>query len=150
MTKCPWEDIHGVTHDETPTKTWDSFMECVTFHLQQVFRHDAGKALKYYITNTLRTNWILICQSLVCVEQLNSYLEMLPCLYYSASTNQATKQVLSLDDADLATHLLPMCPAKWQTQYNLMEKTTPVNTRALILILEKIKNLRNWRLSLPI
>ena len=29
MTKCPWEDIHGVTHDKTPTKTWDSFMECV-------------------------------------------------------------------------------------------------------------------------
>jgi len=22
MTKCPWEDIYGVTHDETPTKTW--------------------------------------------------------------------------------------------------------------------------------
>ena len=21
--KCPWEDVHGVTHDETPTKTWD-------------------------------------------------------------------------------------------------------------------------------
>jgi hypothetical protein len=45
MTKCLWEDIHGVTHDETPTKTWDSFMECITFHLQQVFRHDMGKAL---------------------------------------------------------------------------------------------------------
>ena len=38
------------------------------------------------------------------------------------------------------THLLRMCPAKWQTQYNLMEKMTPVNTRALLLILEKIKN----------
>jgi hypothetical protein len=37
-TKCPWKDIHGVTHDKTPTKTWDSFMECVTFHLQQVDR----------------------------------------------------------------------------------------------------------------
>ena len=36
-TKWPWEDIYGVTHDETPTKTWDSFMECVTFNLQQVF-----------------------------------------------------------------------------------------------------------------
>ena len=23
-TKCPWEDVHGVTHDDTPTKTWDS------------------------------------------------------------------------------------------------------------------------------
>jgi putative hemolysin len=33
-----------------------------------------------------------------------------------------------------------MCPFKWQTQYNLTEKMTPVNTRALLLILEKIKN----------
>jgi hypothetical protein len=33
-----------------------------------------------------------------------------------------------------------MCPAKWQTQYNLTEKMTPVNTRALLLILEKIEN----------
>jgi hypothetical protein len=37
-------------------------------------------------------------------------------------------------------HLLRMCPAKWQTQNNLMEKTTPVNTRAVLLILEKIEN----------
>jgi hypothetical protein len=47
MTKCPWKDIYRLTHDETPTKTWDSFMEWVTFHLQQVFKYDAGKALKY-------------------------------------------------------------------------------------------------------
>jgi hypothetical protein len=33
-----------------------------------------------------------------------------------------------------------MFPVKWQTQYDLMEKMTPVNTRTLILILEKIKN----------
>jgi hypothetical protein len=141
MTKCAWEDVHGVAHDETPTKTWDSFMDCVTFHLLQVFRHDAGKALKYYITNTLRKpNRIPIRQFLVRVEQLNSYLETLPCLYYSLSANPATKQVLPLDDADLAMHLLRMCPAKWQTQYDLTEKTTPVNTRALLLTLEKIEN----------
>jgi hypothetical protein len=54
--------------------------------------------------------------------------------------DQATKQVLPLDNANLATHLLRMCPAKWQTKYDLMEKTTPVNTRALLLILEKIEN----------
>jgi hypothetical protein len=133
--------LYGVTHDKTPTKTWDSFMECITFHLQQVFRHDMGKALKYYITNALRKpNRILIRQFLVQVEQLNSYLETLPCLYYSPRTNQATKQVLPLDGINLATHLLHMCLAKWQTQYNLMEKMTPVNTRALLLILEKIKN----------
>ena len=106
-----------------------------------MFRHDAGEAITYYITNTLRKpNRILICQFLVCDEQLNSYLETLPCLYYSPSANQATKQVLPLDDTDLAMHLLCMCPAKWQTQYDLTEITTPVNTRALLLILEKTEN----------
>jgi hypothetical protein len=116
-------------------------MECIMFHLQQVFRHDMGKALECYITNTLRKpNRIPICQFLVQVEKVNSYLETLPCLYYSPSTNQATKQVLPLDDADLMMHLLHMCPVKWQTQYDLTEKTTPVNTRDLLLILEKIEN----------
>ncbi len=74
------------------------------------------------------------------VEQLNSFLETLPCLYYSPSVNQVMKQVLPLDDANLVTDLLHLCPAKWQTQYDLMEKMISVNTRALLLILEKIKN----------
>ena len=107
-------------------------MECITFHLQQVFRYDAGKAFTYYITNTLRKpNRIAIRQFLVHVEKLNSCLETLPCLYYSPSANQATKQVLPVDDANLAMHLLCMCPAKWQTQYALTEKMTPVNTTLL-------------------
>jgi len=33
-----------------------------------------------------------------------------------------------------------MCPAKWQTQFDLTEKKTPVNSRALLLILEKIES----------
>eukprot|EP00804_Cyclotella_cryptica_P003036 CCRYP_006032-RA/>CCRYP_006032-RA protein AED:0.40 eAED:0.83 QI:0/0/0/1/1/1/3/0/432 len=134
VTKAPWEDIKGVPHTETPTKTWNSFHECVTFHLLQVFRHDAGEALKYYITNTLKK------PNRVSIQQLNSYLETLPCQYYSPKANQATKKALPLDDADLATHLLRMCPAKWQTQYDLTENTTPVSTRALLLVLENIEN----------
>jgi len=42
---------------------------------------------------------------------------------------------LPLDDANLATQLLHMCPPKWQTQYDLMENATPVSTRALLLAL---------------
>jgi hypothetical protein len=61
-------------------------------------------------------------------------------MYYSPSMNQTTNQVFPLDDTDLATHFLRMCLAKWQIQYDLTEKTTPVNTRAFLLILEKIKN----------
>eukprot|EP00804_Cyclotella_cryptica_P022966 CCRYP_014981-RA/>CCRYP_014981-RA protein AED:0.99 eAED:1.00 QI:0/-1/0/1/-1/1/1/0/244 len=88
-------------------------------------------------TNTLKKpNRVFFVQ----VEQLNSYLKTLPCQYYSPKANQATKKVLPLDDADLATHLLRMCPAKWQTQHYLTEKTTPVSTRALLLVLENIEN----------
>jgi hypothetical protein len=64
----------------------------------------------------------------------------LPCLFNSPKANQATKKVLPLDDANLATHLLLMCPAKWQTQYNLTENSTPISTRTLLLVLENIKN----------
>ncbi len=54
VTSSPWEDVKGVTHLETPTKTWDSFNECITFHLLRVFCHDASEALKYYIMNMLK------------------------------------------------------------------------------------------------
>jgi hypothetical protein len=82
----------------------------------------------------------LIRQFFVQVEQLNSYLKTLPFLLNSPKANQATKKVLPLDDADLATHLLCMCPAKWQTQYDLTKNSTPVSTRALLLVLENIEN----------
>jgi hypothetical protein len=44
-----------------------------------------------------------------------------------------------LDDVDLMTHLLHLC-VQQQTKYNLTENTTPVVTRALLLVLENIKN----------
>jgi hypothetical protein len=54
VTCAPWEDISGVTYAKTRTKTWASFCECIMFHLQQVFHHDAGETLKYYIMNMLK------------------------------------------------------------------------------------------------
>ncbi len=107
VTRAPWEDVKGVTHMETPTRTWNLFNKCITFHLLQVFRHDTGEALKYYITNTLKKpNRVSIHQFFVRVEQLNSYLETLPCLFNSPKANQATKKVLPLDDGHLAIRLL--------------------------------------------
>jgi hypothetical protein len=87
-----------------------------------------------------KPNRVSIRQFFVRVEQLNSYLETLPCLFNSPKANQATKKVLPLDDADLPIHPLRMCLAKWQTQYDLAENSTPVSTRALLLVLENIEN----------
>ena len=50
----PQEDLRGEVHEEKAGKTWTSFLECVTFQLQSVFRPDAAEAVKFYITNTLK------------------------------------------------------------------------------------------------
>jgi putative hemolysin len=42
-----------------------------------------------------------------------------------------------------------MCPAKWQTQYDLIDKATSVNTGALLLILEKIENIAELETKPP-
>jgi hypothetical protein len=70
-------------------------------------------------------------------------------LYYSPKANHATKKVLPLDDAGLVTHLLSMFLAKWQTWYDLMENTTPLSTRALLLVIENIKNNAKLDSKLP-
>jgi hypothetical protein len=46
-TYCPW------------SKTWDSFVECITFHRLTVFCHDATEAQRYYKSNGLKMpNWV--------------------------------------------------------------------------------------------
>jgi hypothetical protein len=99
------------------------------------------QAVKFYITNTLKKpNRVPIRQFFVRVEQLNCYLESLPGLFNSPKANSATKPVMPLEDADFGTHLLRMCPVKWQRQYDLMENSTPVSTRALLMVLENIES----------
>eukprot|EP00804_Cyclotella_cryptica_P028657 CCRYP_008179-RA/>CCRYP_008179-RA protein AED:0.33 eAED:0.34 QI:0/-1/0/1/-1/1/1/0/171 len=71
--------------------------------------------------------------------QLNNYVEDLPCLYYSPSASTQTQQVYSFTDAELACHILRMCPLKWQDQYHLLEKCYPEGVKPLLLILERIE-----------
>ena len=42
--KAPWEDIFRI--HSTPTRSWDSFYDCVMFHHQMVFQFDMGEALR--------------------------------------------------------------------------------------------------------
>ena len=74
---------------------------------------------------------------------------MLLCLHYSPKANQAMKKTLPLDTANFATHLLCICLAKWQTQYNLMENTTFISTRVVLLMLENIENHAKLNHKLP-
>ncbi len=80
----PGDDLHGEVHEEKAEKTWTSFLECITFHLQSEFHPNAAEAVKFYITNTLKKpNRFSIQQFFVQVELLNSNLENLPNLSQS-------------------------------------------------------------------
>ena len=106
-----WKDLSGNVHNTPRSKTWDSFMECITFHLFTVFHNDAAKAQRYYIGNGLkRPNRLPIRQFVQRFPQLNDYLDLLPCLYQSNRVTPATKKVGPIEDADLAGHILCMCP----------------------------------------
>ncbi len=73
------------------------------------------------------------------VQQLNDYLELLPCLYHSNWATPATKKVGPIDDAHLAGHILCMCPGTWQAQYEIKAETVPQCVCDLLDDLEKIE-----------
>ena len=75
------------------------------------------------------------------VEQLNSYIKLLPSLYNSPKAGPDTKPCEPFDEAELAFQLLRMCPESWQDHYNLTQETVPQELRKLLLILENIEKL---------
>eukprot|EP00804_Cyclotella_cryptica_P018031 CCRYP_008321-RA/>CCRYP_008321-RA protein AED:0.23 eAED:0.23 QI:0/-1/0/1/-1/1/1/0/282 len=140
MESTPFHDIFGVERKKTPGKTSESFRRCQLLHLQSCFAHDAGKNLRFYISNCLKKpNKVKICQFVQCVMQLNNYVEDLPCLYYSPSASAMAQQVFAFTDSNFACHILRMCPLKWQDQYHLLEKCYPEGVKPLLLILERIE-----------
>eukprot|EP00804_Cyclotella_cryptica_P020566 CCRYP_003405-RA/>CCRYP_003405-RA protein AED:0.22 eAED:0.74 QI:0/0/0/1/1/1/2/0/267 len=98
----PFHDIFGVERKKSPGKTSESFRRCQLLHLQSCFAHDAGKNLKFYISNCLKKpNKVWVRQFVQRVMQLNNYVEDLPCLYYSPSASTQTQQVYSFTERNL-------------------------------------------------
>jgi hypothetical protein len=136
----PWTDLFGVEHAEEQKRSWLSFMDCVTFHLLTVFRSDAAETERFYISNGLKKpNRVPIRQFVQRIQQLNGYLNLLPCLFYSERATKLTKAVQSFDDPDLASHILRMVPKQWQDQYELTGSTVPQSVRKLLEALERIE-----------
>ena len=105
-----------------------------------MFCNDAAKAQRYYISNCLKKpNRVPIRQFVQHVQQLNDYLELLPCLFPRNRATPATKKVGPIDDANIAGHILCMCPGTWQAQDKLKAETIPQCIFDLLDNLEKIK-----------
>jgi hypothetical protein len=82
-----------------------------------------------------------ILQFIQRIEQLNTSTAQLPCWYYSPSyVAGMTPANVPFTKADLARHVLQMCPHQWQDQYNLQEKgMTPMDMHSLQASLEAIE-----------
>ena len=80
-----------------------------------------------------------ICQFISHLQQLNGYLELLPCRFYSDRATKLISEVKPLDDFDLASIILRMVPTNWQDQYKLSGATVPQSIQKLLESLECIK-----------
>ncbi len=144
MEADPFKDLQGISRKGPRALSRESFDECVMFHLLIVFPNNIAEQEKYYLSNMLKKPQRVGAHQFVqCVEQLNAYLAQLPCWYYSLSYNIGmTTANDPLSEADLASHVLRMCPHQWQDQYNLQEKgMTPMDMHSLQASLEAIERI---------
>jgi hypothetical protein len=120
----PIKDLQGMTRKGPRGLLQESFNDCVMFHLLAMFPNNAAEQEKYYLSNVLKKpQRVGIRQFIQRVEQLNAYVMKLPCWYYSPSYNIGMTPVnVPFTEADLASHVLQMCPHQWQDQYNQQEK----------------------------
>ncbi len=89
-------------------------MDCITFHLLTVFQSAVAETQRFYISNELKKpNQVPIMQFVQRIQQLNGYLDLLPCIFYSEHATKLTKVVQAFDDVDLASHILQMIPRNW-------------------------------------
>jgi hypothetical protein len=107
--------------------------EVIMFHLLTMLHNDATETRStFYISNTFKKpNRVPIWQFVYRIQQLNSYLDILPCIYYSDRVTKLTKVVRPFNDKNIASHILRMVPRHWQDQYELAGVTVPQSMQKL-------------------
>ncbi len=104
---APWTDLQGNEHEKEREKSMESFQDCITFHLLDMSPSDAAEQQRFYISNVLKKpQRVPVRYFFQRVEQLNSYISLLPCTYESPRATASTKPVQSYDEADLANLLV--------------------------------------------
>jgi hypothetical protein len=139
----PYKDLKGMSRKGPRGLLQKSFDDCIMFHLLTVFPNNAAEQEKYYLSNVLKKpQRVGIHQFVQHVEQLNAYVVQLPCWYYSPNYSAGMMPAnVPFTEADLASHVLQMCPHQWQDQYNLQVKgMTPMDMRTLQASLKAIEH----------
>jgi hypothetical protein len=102
--------------------------------LKTVFANNAAEQQKFYLTLL----WLSPKQQVRAFLQCFTTLAELPSLIHSLDATEATKEVESYSDGELAMIALHAMPYKWKTQYYLGHKAPP-NIKYLQDALEKTR-----------
>jgi hypothetical protein len=51
---APWTNLQGNEHEKECGKSMESFQDCITFHLLDMFPGNAAKQQRFYISNVLK------------------------------------------------------------------------------------------------
>jgi hypothetical protein len=150
MQSNPYMDLQGVSKKGPRGLSHKAIDDCVMVHLLTVLPDNMAEQERYYLTNMLKKpQCVSMHQFVQHVEQLNSYIAQLPCWFYSTSVKPTTIPVnVPFTKADLASHVLRMCPLTWQDQSNLHEKgMTSMDMRLLCMSLEAIERVCTQEIS---
>ena len=124
----PSTDLFGVEHALKRQRSWTFFKDYVTFHLLSIFRSDLAETQQFYISKRLKKpNRVPIRQFMQRVQQLNGYLDLLPCLYNSNCTIKLTYLMKLFNDVDLVSHILRMFTGTGKTGMSLQEQSYPIS-----------------------
>ncbi len=89
----------------------ESFQDCITFHLLDMFPGYAAEQQRFFISNVLKKpHQVQVRYFFQQVEQLKCYLLYLPCTYDRPPATAATEPVVAFNEAELNL-LLHMCPS---------------------------------------
>jgi hypothetical protein len=90
-----WTNLQRNKHKKEHGKNMESFQDCITFHLLDMFPSIAAEQQCFYIRNVLKKpQQVPVRYFFQGVEQLNSYLLHLPCSYESPRATASTKPVI--------------------------------------------------------
>jgi hypothetical protein len=134
--------LQGISRKGPRGYSCKAFNKCVIFHLLTVFPNNMAEQEMYYITNMLKKpQHISMCQFLQRVEQLNSYIVKLLCWHYSPSAKPSMIPTnVPFTEADLASHILWICPLLWQNHFNFHKiGMTLVDMLSILISLEAIQ-----------
>jgi hypothetical protein len=137
METTPWVNLQGNEVDTPCEHTLEAYRMCWMFFMLTVFQEAAAEHLLHYLQFQVKKPKNLPARVFAGqVVQMNNYVELLPCLFYSAWANNTTVKATKMSEPALAQLVLRLVPQSWQHSYSILNKGIPQSMEEILVFLE--------------